>query len=427
MTLSTQPYKGARDFYPEDKQRQDYMFGVIRRAVRQYGYAEYDAPVIEPLDLYRAKTGEEIINEQVYSFTDRGGREVAIRPEITPTVSRMVAAKRQELAYPLRWFSIPNLWRYERPQRGRLREHWQLNVDIFGDAGLSADHEAIAVANDVLKAFGATSDMYIIKINCRRLMNSLMSDYLKLNEQQSHDLSKLIDRMNKMPQEKFVASVSEIAADKVDVIMNLLSAKEISDLPDAARNSEYAERLNTLLEMLRKTGINNAVFDITLMRGFDYYTDIVFEINDTDPENNRSMFGGGRYDGLVGLFGVEPVPTVGFGMGDVTLANFLEAHNLLPKYQNATNLVIVTIGDVYADAYEIAQSLRKDNVNVSIDSTNRKLDKKIKTVDKQGISFALFVGEDDVKNKTYQLKNLKTGESSNVSVEQISVILRDNQ
>lgn len=427
MTLSTQPYKGARDFYPEDKQRQDYMFGVIRQTVKRYGYAEYDAPVIEPLDLYRAKTGEEIINEQVYSFTDRGGREVAIRPEITPTVSRMVAAKRQELAYPLRWFSIPNLWRYERPQRGRLREHWQLNVDIFGDAGLSADHEAIAVASDVLQSFGATSDMYVIKVNCRKLMNSLMSDYLKLDDQQAHSLSKLIDRMNKMPQDKFLAAVSEIVADKVDMVMDLLAAKEISDLPEAVRQGEYAERLSTLLEMLSKTGINNVVFDITLMRGFDYYTDIVFEVNDTNPENNRSMFGGGRYDGLVGLFGVEPVPTVGFGMGDVTLANFLEAHNLLPNYQNATDVVIVTIGDVYADAYAIAQALRKDNINVSIDSTNRKLDKKIKTVDKQGISFALFVGEDDVQEKTYQLKNLKSGESSSVSIDQISAILRDNQ
>ena len=135
MALSTQPYKGARDFYPEDKRVQDYMFSVLRATVKKYGYEEYDAPILEPLDLFRAKTGEEIVNEQVYSFVDRGGREVAIRPEMTPTVSRMVAGRRQELSYPLRWFSIPNLWRYERPQRGRLREHWQLNVDIFGEAG----------------------------------------------------------------------------------------------------------------------------------------------------------------------------------------------------------------------------------------------------------------------------------------------------
>src|SRR6266702_3073596 len=160
MSLSTQPYKGARDFYPEDKRLQKYMFRIMRESVERMGYEEYDAPILESLDLYLAKTGEEIVNEQTYAFEDRGGRQVALRPEMTPTVSRMVAARRQELAYPLRWYSIPNLWRYERPQRGRLREHWQLNVDIFGVAGIEADHEIILVADQILRSFGAKSEMY---------------------------------------------------------------------------------------------------------------------------------------------------------------------------------------------------------------------------------------------------------------------------
>src|SRR3990167_4696903 len=164
MALSTQPYKGARDFYPEDKRVQDYMFSVLRATVKKYGYEEYDAPILEPLDLFRAKTGEEIVNEQVYSFVDRGGREVAIRPEMTPTVSRMVAGRRQELSYPLRWFSIPNLWRYERPQRGRLREHWQLNVDIFGVSGIEADVEIIQITDAILKTYGAKPDSYKIRV-----------------------------------------------------------------------------------------------------------------------------------------------------------------------------------------------------------------------------------------------------------------------
>src|SRR5438105_98748 len=147
MTLSTASYKGARDFYPEDKRLQQYMFGVMRKVVEKFGYEEYDAPILESIELYKAKTGEEIVNEQTYIFKDRGGREVVIRPEMTPTVSRMVAAKRQELAYPLRWYSIPNLWRYERPQRGRLREHWQLNVDVFGVAGQEAEHELIVLTD----------------------------------------------------------------------------------------------------------------------------------------------------------------------------------------------------------------------------------------------------------------------------------------
>ena len=155
MALSTQPYKGARDFYPEDKRLQKYMFGVWRTVAERFGYEEYDAPILEPLDIYLAKSGDEIVNEQTYLFEDRGGRKVVIRPEMTPTVSRMVAAKRQELAYPLRWYSIPNLWRYERPQRGRLREHWQLNVDIFGVKDTSAELEIITLVDAVLQEFGA--------------------------------------------------------------------------------------------------------------------------------------------------------------------------------------------------------------------------------------------------------------------------------
>jgi histidyl-tRNA synthetase len=167
MALSTQPYKGARDFYPEDKRQQKYLFAVWRRVCERFGYEEYDAPILESLDLYLAKTGEEIVNEQTYTFTDRGDRQVVIRPEMTPTVSRMVAARRQELAYPLRWYSIPNLWRYERPQRGRLREHWQLNVDLFGVADTSAELEMISLVDAMFKEFGALPDQYEIRLNCR--------------------------------------------------------------------------------------------------------------------------------------------------------------------------------------------------------------------------------------------------------------------
>src|SRR5579859_3012729 len=320
MALSTQPYKGARDFYPEDKRLQKYMFGVMRRIAEQFGYEEYDAPILEPLELYLAKTGEEIVNEQTYTFADRGGRQVAIRPEMTPTVSRMVAGKRQELAYPLRWYSIPNLWRYERPQRGRLREHWQLNVDIFGVNGILAEAEIIQVADGILKGVGATHEMYTIHVNNRKLMDFIFHDYLKLDGVQTHTISKLIDRMHKMPHEAFVAEVdavftpSQREAGASNKLLGLLKTKTIEHLPEIIRLSTPAMELQELLRVLKEARITTAVFDLSVMRGFDYYTGIVFEIFDENPENNRSMLGGGRYDGLVALFGVEPVPTVGFGL-----------------------------------------------------------------------------------------------------------------
>src|SRR3954468_12365722 len=198
MALSTKTYKGARDFYPEDKRLQKYVFGKWRQMAERFGYEEYDAPILEPLEIYLAKTGDEIVNEQTYTFKDRGARKVAIRPEMTPTVSRMVAGRRQELGYPLRWYSIPNLWRYERPQRGRLREHWQLNVDIFGVKDTSAELEIITLVDAVFKAFGANDNMYEIRLNHRGLVDFLLADYLGLDTNARQSVGKLIDRKDKM-------------------------------------------------------------------------------------------------------------------------------------------------------------------------------------------------------------------------------------
>ncbi len=431
MKLSTQPYKGARDFYPEDKRLQKYMFNTMRKVVERYGYEEYDAPVLEPIEMYLAKSGEEIVHEQTYVFEDRGGRTVTIRPEMTPTVSRMVAAKRQELAYPLRWYSIPNLWRYERPQRGRLREHWQLNVDVFGLADMTAEAEVIQAADAILKAFGATHDMYSIKLNSRKLMDYIMHEYLGLDETQTHIVVKLIDRMHKMPAETFAAEIDAVftptqrdegASNK---LLGLLKIKQITHLPEVIRKHQSITELKKLIEVLEGGRITNAVFDITLMRGFDYYTDIVFEVFDKHTENNRSMFGGGRYDGLVGLFGVEPVPTVGFGMGDVTLQNFLEAHDLLPKLRPETDVYVVLIGDVYDKAQKIIAELRDMGANVAVDTTGRKMDKQIKTAVKKGIHYAMFIGEKEIKEELYVVRNLMTSVEETHSASRIVSIVKD--
>jgi histidyl-tRNA synthetase len=431
MALSTQPYKGARDFYPEDKRLQKYMFSTWRTVAERFGYEEYDAPVLESLDLYLAKTGEEIVNEQTYAFTDRGGRNIAVRPEMTPTVSRMVAARRQELSYPLRWYSIPNLWRYERPQRGRLREHWQLNVDIFGVDNVLAETELIQVADGILKEFGATHDMYAIHVNSRKLMDFIMHDYLGLNGVQAHTLAKLIDRMHKIPHETFLAEADAIFAPfqrdagAVTKLVGLLKIKRIDHLPEVIRNSEPAVELTQLIKTLEATHITNAHFDITIMRGFDYYTGIVFEIFDKNPENNRSMMGGGRYDGLVGLFGVEPVPTVGFGWGDVTMQNFLEGHDLMPTLRSDTDVYVVLIGDVYAEAQRVVHELRQMGANVAVDATGRKPDKQIKAAVKKGIHYAMFIGEKELKEELYEVRNLITGTAERHSAARIVSIVKD--
>ena len=302
-SLSLEPYKGTRDFYPRDQFVQNYIFGVWKRVAERFGYLEYNASIIEETDLYKAKSGDEIVNEQTYSFTDRGGRDVTIRPEMTPTVARMVAQKRKELVFPLRWFSIPNLFRYERPQRGRLREHWQLNCDIFGVDSVEADVEIISLAYGIMKEFGAKDENFTIKLNNRRALTQLFEE-MGLGEEKQKTFRRLLDKKDKV--------------EDFDQQAKALLGKPFNANP--VPDKETAE----VMEKLKKLGIMNIVYEPYLVRGFDYYTGTVFEMYDTNPKNPRALFGGGRYDDLVGIFGVEKVSGVGFCWGDVTTKDFLE-------------------------------------------------------------------------------------------------------
>lgn len=413
MKLSTQPYKGTRDFYPEDKRLQKYIFSKWREVCESFGYQEYDGPILEPFELYASKTSEEIVNEQTYSFTDRGDRKVVMRPEMTPTVSRMVAARRQELAYPLRLYSIPNCFRYERPQRGRLREFWQLNADIFGVEGTEADAEIVMLANAVMKSFGAKSSQYEIKVSSRQYINDKF-DSLELVDEQKKVAMELIDKREKIKPEDFN-----------ELLVELLSKDKAEDFLKFLNDTTPPPKITDLLIRLSSAGVDNIVFNPDIARGFDYYTDIVFEVFDTNPENNRSMFGGGRYDGLVGAFGVDPVATVGFGMGDVPLLNFLESNKLLPELQTETDLAVVLVGEVSQKAAKPIKALREMGLNIAVDFTDRKLDKKIKTVDKLGVRFAVFMGEQELESQLYILKDLKTGKQETKSIERIVSIIKD--
>ena len=431
--MNTQPYKGSRDFYPEDKRLQKWLFAKWAEVCEKFGYEQYDAPMLEETALYQLKGSDEILSEQTYTFIDRGDRSVTMRTEMTPSVSRMVAQKRQELAYPLRWYSIPELWRYERPQRGRLRQFWQLNVDIFGVQGQYAEHEIISVADAIMQSVGAKRSMYQIKLNSRLFIDFVLKDYLGLDEVESATIRRLVDKMAKIDPAAFAASIeasmSPTARDNgaPAKLLDLLQLKSLDDMPaDVAGHPSIAE-LKQLMALLKTNGITNTVFDISLMRGFDYYTDIVFEVFDTNPDNNRSMFGGGRYDGLVGLFGVDPVPTVGFGMGDVTFVNFLEVHGLMPALESETELYMAFIGDMYSSVQPVLAELREEGVTVAVDTTGRKLDKQIKTAEKKGIEFVVFVGEQEIQTGQFRIKNLKSGEEQTLSLARLITVVKDRR
>jgi histidyl-tRNA synthetase len=368
--LSLNPYKGTRDFYPEDFALRQYIFTKWQQVCQNFGYQQYDASVIEPLELYTSKTSEEIVREQTFSFTDRGDRQVTLRPEMTPSVSRMVAARRQELGFPLRLFSIPNCFRYERMQRGRTREFWQLNVDLFGVENLEAEVEMLQMAHQLVMVFGASQESFEIRINSRKLMNQVIESAKP--KRTAADVVRLIDAYDKMPRDEFRLKLSELVAEP-QVVEDFLSGDTMNN------------ELKTLLQRAKSLGLNNVRFVPTIARGFDYYTDIVFEVFDLDPKNNRSMFGGGRYDGLVGMFGVDPVPTIGFGMGDATLMNFLESNNLAPKLNISADIYLMVENKAdFEAAQNYALKLRESGKTVAVDFSGRKIDKQFKSAKKLG-------------------------------------------
>ena len=394
--LSTEPYKGVRDFYPGCMAVQSYIFDIWKKTAESFGYEEYGASVLEPANLYKAKSGEEIVNEQTYTFIDRGEREVTLRPEMTPTLARMVAAKKRELVFPLRWYSIPNLFRYEQPQRGRVREHWQLNVDLFGVNGIEADVEVISLAYKVMKNFGAKDEDFEIRVNSRNLLRKIFEGKL-INESFLPTAVRLLDRKDKMKPGEFEKGIKEITSKPID--LDIKADKEIEDL----------------LQNLRLQGVNNVKFDSTLARGFDYYTGMVFEIFDTNPSNRRALFGGGRYDDLTSLFGGDKIPAVGFGMGDVGIRNFLETRNLLPKIKAPADYYICVMSqEEAAFAEKKAQELRANppagGSRVAIDFTYKKIGDQIKSADKRGIPNVIIIGPEEVKSGKVKVKNLKTGE-----------------
>ncbi len=411
--LSTEPYKGVRDFYPQDWARHEAIFARIRETLVLWGYESYAASPLERSELYESKTSDEIVREQTYTFTDRGERRVTLRPEMTPTLARMVAGKRRELAFPLRWFSTPNVFRYERPQRGRLREHYQLNVDLVGLPAGEADTEILIIAAAILKSFGAKDSDFSIRVNSRTLLNAAC-EAAGLSRDGVRDYIRLLDRKNKMQGDEFAAAVSAITEkDPLALI------EDASESPQVAAEKKVV--LDQLAALLAR-GVTNAVFDPSVTRGFDYYTGMVFEVFDTDSANTRSLFGGGRYDGLVALFGGDPIPAVGFGMGDVTLSDFLETHGILPDASGGRPQLYLgtpTASDI-PSAQAFAQKLRSVGTRVFVNLTNKSLGDQIKDAVKHGIPYFSAYGADEIANNSVRIKTLATGEETGTSVDLVA-------
>jgi len=427
--LSTQPYKGTRDFYPQDMRLRNWFFGVIRKVLETSAFDEYNGPMLESLDIYAAKSGEELANEQTYNFTDRGDRRLAIRPEMTPTVARMVAAKMGELNFPLKWFSIPNMYRCERPQRGRLREFWQINVDIFGCDGFEADLECIASAIRILRAYGADETMFTVRINNRRFFNDVIAAITGADPEGARKVSKVIDRKNKIPREAYEKELRELGLDDAQIArIDALYTMNVKDATAICPDSVGSTELRQLFDALEKAGLAPyCVFDFGIIRGLDYYTGTVFEVFDNAPENNRAMFGGGRYDNLVGLFVKNAkISGVGYGMGDVTLENFLFTHHLVPASFGAGVKVLVTrFDDVPYESYlAVLDALRDAGIVSSVFLGAKKFGKQIDFAVKDGYTHVVIMGGDEYARGVVRVKDLTTREEQELTLSDAIAALR---
>ncbi|HCK66818.1 MAG TPA: histidine--tRNA ligase [Anaerolineae bacterium] len=412
MANKIQPIKGTREFYPEQMALRNFIYEKVRAASQAFGYQEWDAPFIEPIDLYAAKSGEELVKKQSFTFEDRGGDFVTLRPELTPSLARMIAAKQNELAYPVRWWSFGPFWRYEQPQKGRSREFFQWNIDMLGVNSPQADAELVAVASTFLKSVGLTPDQATIYVNNRRLMDSEF-DKLQIPNEKRLDVSNLVDRRSKMESAKWDAYAIELGLNQtqLDGLKNILSNFELW------KESDELVKFFSALEAL---GVSEYVkYDPNIMRGLLYYTGTVFEAFDTSGSVKRAILGGGRYDNLLADVGGNPLSGVGFAMGDVVMGIVLQEKGLLPEFNPTPADVLVTLFDetFLSKSFALSAQLRNAGINTLVFPEPAKLQKQFKFADKMKTKLALVLGPDEDAKGLVVVKNLKSGEQVEVKKE----------
>jgi len=407
--LPTAPYRGTRDFLPPEMSVRTQVFESLYDVIERYGYVRYDGPILEPVEIYEAKSSREIVEQQLYTLTDRGDRRLALRPEMTPSVARIIAGNAGKLQFPVRWYSHPNCHRYERPQRGRVREHWQINVDVFGSDSPACEIEIFELIHDMMAALKASPDMWVLRVSDRVLLNAILTTMVEVPADLIRDVSALIDRWEKYPQDRLGQEATELGlTDKqFHRLGEILGAGDalLDELPSEAREQ------SVLLRVLSSSARDLVAFDPMIVRGFDYYTSTVFEVFDTSPENRRSLFGGGRYSNLVGLFSAAQIPGIGFGMGDVTLMDFLGTHDLLPAPRSEVDVAVIPVVPTLAEAArQLARDLRRAGLRASTPLESRKLGKELARANKAGAHIAVIIGADEWAAGTVTIRNMVTGD-----------------
>ncbi len=423
--MQTKALPGFRDFYPEDLALRTYIFETWRTVATRYGFEEYDGPPLEPLDLYTAKSGDEIVG-QLYNFTDKGDRPVALRPEMTPTLARMVAAQAGKLRKPIRWFSIPQLFRYERQQRGRLREHFQLNCDLIGEAGPLGDAELIALAVDVMRAFGLGPQDVRVRLSDRRVLTAILEGR-KVPARGMAKAFEYIDKVERMRKAQVEESGREPAAFAPATTEDLLEVSQIrgwdqldKELARSPEHSDAAENLRQVHHSLDAMGLGDFVeIDLTIVRGLAYYTGTVFELFDAG-RTLRAICGGGRYDDLLDAVGGVQLPAVGFGMGDVVLGELLREKGRAPAERSSIDvfLAFITPDDI-PNVVRLAHQLRDAGLRAEYALSSQAVGKQLKLADARNARLALVVGPDEWARREVMMKDLRNGSQESISIQSI--------
>lgn len=418
--METGSLPGFRDFYPEDLALREHIFTVWREVAARYGFVEYDGPPLEALELYTRKSGDEIV-AQLYEFEDRGGRDVALRPEMTPSFARMISARAASMPKPIRWFSIPQLFRYERPQRGRLREHFQLNMDIVGTETVAADAEVVCAAIDCLRGFGLGPDDIVARVSDRRLAGAVLRS-LGVPENGLLEAFAALDRMGRETDDWVLERLAALGVGGESGRRALaLSGATLAEVSEAYGGEDavdrWVTRLERFFEHLEAYGFAEyARFDAGLVRGLAYYTGLVFEIWERSGEL-RAVCGGGRYDDLLAALGGVDLPAAGFGMGDVVLGELLKERGLAPTHgPQVQDFVVVVSDDVRPLALRLVRGLREAGRRVAFDPDFRGVGRQFKAADQAGAARAVVVGPDEAARGVVLIREMSTGEETERAV-----------
>tara|TARA_B100000945_G_C20421968_1_gene618507 strand:+ start:995 stop:2269 length:1275 start_codon:yes stop_codon:yes gene_type:complete len=418
MTKTIRSVKGTRDFYPYNMIVHNWLYEHIRQVSNSYGFQQWDGPVLETIELYAAKSGDELVKEQAFVFKDRGGSFITLRPELTPSLARMVAKNRNSLNMPLRWWSFGRFWRYERPQKGRAREFFQWNLDLIGSNSIRADAEVASIAAQFFYSIGFVPKDIVIKVNNRQFMEKIISD-LGVPDNQFDIVFRLIDRVDKMPSEKWMQYASDVGLEDVQINKLHNELGKVDQWHDS-------EELSQFFEFTEMMGTRQWFeFDPKVVRGLDYYTGIVFEARDRKL-HHRALLGGGRYDNLVSDMGGDAISGTGFAMGDVVIKLLVEEFGLLPDTNTSNTDILITIfeEDLISYSYEVARELRKHNFAVEVYPDIVKLKKQLKYADRQNISIVLVLGPDEIAKSMVTIKKLSDRSQINILLADLPEVLR---